>query len=770
MDLILSTRAEDRRYLFEEAAGISRYKMQKKESLRKLEETGENLKRINDVIREVEREKDLKSKQADKTKQYLALRDQFQGLDTKINILKFRELEKKLSRIQEDIESLKQEREAISARVSSISSENEKDEKRKNDIQHQLWELDKRLESYKIRLEEVDKKAEKNRKNILEQQDHLKNIGRKIEERFENRKRLVSEKEKAEKSEIDLRAKIEADKESLAQYFVRRKGKIDSIHKSRDDIENNKRLILENEAALAKLREDLEVVIRQLIQAIDKRKAELQESENERQQGRDSMNRLLKTADEALRRAKSSLELGIIEDALRLLNGIDMDSLREMVRKFESYEDGFRSILFDKTGIHARKEELDGRIRSHSGTIDSLRNRNAELDLFIRKEQEELEDINVMISRIEKDLSKYENDIAWTEKHIQTLNHQVKDVDMQIENHREDVRRSEDIIKSLQAEIEEWEHRLVEYNEKSQSLLKNIAELTAKRTELDQKIHDRRNVSRNDEEELAKIIDRISSMDKSGVELVFRKNNIEDYLWSEYEKKIGDFSKVTVDESQAAGLQENLLAVKRDIASLGPINNLAIEEFKDLKKRFEYYISQKKDIEKAREDIMSVIEEINRTSVEMFLETFREIQKNFSQIFKQLFEGGDAVIELLEPENVLDSGIDINVRPPGKKPKSINLLSGGERALTAIALLFATYMVKPSPFCFLDEIDAPLDEENIGRFIRMLKEFSKSTQFVIVTHNKKTMRISESIYGVTMEEPGVSKVVSFQMSKLGVTD
>jgi chromosome segregation protein len=149
----------------------------------------------------------------------------------------------------------------------------------------------------------------------------------------------------------------------------------------------------------------------------------------------------------------------------------------------------------------------------------------------------------------------------------------------------------------------------------------------------------------------------------------------------------------------------------------------------------------------------------------MFLGTFMEIQKNFSDIFKRLFEGGDASVTLADPENVLETGIDIMVRPPGKKPKNINLLSGGERALTAIALLFATYMVRPSPFCFLDEIDAPLDEENIGRFVKMMKEFSRGTQFVIVTHNKKTMSIGESIYGVTMEEAGVSKVVSLKMEK-----
>ncbi len=149
----------------------------------------------------------------------------------------------------------------------------------------------------------------------------------------------------------------------------------------------------------------------------------------------------------------------------------------------------------------------------------------------------------------------------------------------------------------------------------------------------------------------------------------------------------------------------------------------------------------------------------------MFMETFRKIKSNFSTVFKQLFEGGDATVELTDENNVLECGIEIMARPPGKKLKYLNLLSGGERTLTAIALLFATYMVRPSPFCFLDEIDAALDEENIGRFIRMLKQFARDSQFIIITHNKKTMSIAETIYGITMEEPGISKVVSLKFDR-----
>ncbi|HOQ11797.1 MAG TPA: hypothetical protein PK104_05485, partial [Spirochaetota bacterium] len=572
-------------------------------------------------------------------------------------------------------------------------------------------------------------------------------------------------KKKSEETVVELKEKIITDKEKLSEFFENRKRKIESIHKSRDKIEDNNRKIKENEASLKKLREALEIVIKKLVDAIEKRKIELEDSENERQEVKSQIEDMLNIIEMNLNNALDELKLKSFDRAWMFLEKIDIESLRKNIYKFESYEDGFRSILFDKTGIHAEKENLDKRIRDLVLAIDELRADNSMLDEFIQNEQRELENINGMITRIDRDIAKYENDSNWIEKQMLSLNHQIEDIKKQIENFNEDIQRTEKIIDDLNKEIKESEDKLIQFNEKSEALKKSINELIAHRSEIENKIAQRKNDTRKDEEELAKINERISNLEKSGVELSFKRDGILDYLWTEYEKKISDLSDIKVSENMLADFQNEIADLKKKIQDLGPINNLAIQEYRDLKKRFEYYLDQKTDIEKAREDIISVIEEINKTSVDLFISTFNEIQKNFSEMFKRLFEGGEAFLELSEPENVLESGIEIIVRPPGKKFKNINLLSGGERALTAIALLFATYMVKPSPFCFLDEIDAPLDEQNIQRFVKMLREFSKSTQFIIVTHNKKTMHISESIYGVTMEEPGVSKVISVKMER-----
>ena len=766
MDLILSTKAEDRRYLFEEAAGISRYKMQKKESLRKLQETGDNLERINDIIKEIEREKDLKAKQAERTREYLSLRSNMTDLDIKINYIKYRDFQTRQERVQDNIDKLQKERESISARVSSISADNEKDEKRKNDLQHQLFELEKRLHAYKIRVEDIDSKTERNRDLIAEQQGRKESIQNKIEERRQNEKSLIAEKTKTEQSGVEIARKIKDDRERLSKFFDTRKRKIESIHSMRDTIEKNKALITEKEEALKKLRDDLEVVIRRLIDAIEKRKAELTDSEEERNRVKERINKTMKETAGTLQRIRQHLESGIVPEALAMLRTIDLEGLAADFTMFEKYEDGFRSILFDKTGIHAEKETLASKINGEVAAVDNLRDENSRLEHDIRREQDELDDVNGMITRVEKDLSRDENEKDWIEKHLESLERQITDVRKQVESFREDMTRSDRIIENLNREIKEWEERLIEFNERSQSLLKNISEIIDKRSELDKRIQERKSISKKDELELQSLVEKIGALDKSQVELLFKKNSIEDHLWVEYEKKISDLADLAVDPIQLSDLAQSIQKVKKEISDLGPVNNLAIEEYRDLKKRFEYYITQKKDIEKAREDIISVIDDINKTSIEMFLSTFKDIQKNFTEVFRRLFEGGDAMLQLVDEENVLESGIDIIVRPPGKKLKNINLLSGGERALTAIALLFATYMVKPSPFCFLDEIDAPLDEENIGRFVKMLKEFARGTQFVIVTHNKKTMSIAESIYGVTMEEPGVSKLVSLHMEKL----
>ena len=200
------------------------------------------------------------------------------------------------------------------------------------------------------------------------------------------------------------------------------------------------------------------------------------------------------------------------------------------------------------------------------------------------------------------------------------------------------------------------------------------------------------------------------------------------------------------------------------LRAVGPVNLLALQDYDERRERLRFLTGQRQDLDDARQSLLEAIQKINGTASQLFLDTFALVNTNFQKVFTSLFEGGEAAL-LLTGEDPLEAEIEILARPRGKKPQSLSLLSGGEKALTAIALLFAIYLVKPSPFCILDEVDAPLDDANIDRFVRLLREFSEKTQFIVVTHNKKTMEVADCLYGVTMEELGVSKLVSVRWNR-----
>jgi chromosome segregation protein len=216
-----------------------------------------------------------------------------------------------------------------------------------------------------------------------------------------------------------------------------------------------------------------------------------------------------------------------------------------------------------------------------------------------------------------------------------------------------------------------------------------------------------------------------------------------------------------LDWSEIGGFVDEL---RDKLDSMGPVNIDAIQEFEDLLDRQKFLDEQFTDLTNSKEELLEVIKKINATTTTLFAETFGKIRDNFRETFGELFGGGKADLALMDEGDPLESGIEITAKPPGKQLQSVSLLSGGERTMTAVALLFAIYMVKPSPFCILDEMDAPLDESNINRFLAMLDRFVKQSQFLVITHNKRTISRADVLYGVTMEEQGVSKLFSVKFT------
>ena len=212
-------------------------------------------------------------------------------------------------------------------------------------------------------------------------------------------------------------------------------------------------------------------------------------------------------------------------------------------------------------------------------------------------------------------------------------------------------------------------------------------------------------------------------------------------------------------------LSAEVAALKEKINRIGPVNLASIEEYQELNQRYEFLTTQEADLTQACDTLHATISKINKTTKEMFLNTFHVINEKFQQMFQMFFQGGTSRLVLTDENNVLESGIEIIAQPPGKRGSQLALPSGGEKALTSMSLLFATFLTRPTPFCVLDEIDAPLDEANTERYIRTLREMMGFSQFVVITHNKRTMEGSDMLYGVTMEEPGVSKLISVNLTK-----
>jgi chromosome segregation protein len=216
--------------------------------------------------------------------------------------------------------------------------------------------------------------------------------------------------------------------------------------------------------------------------------------------------------------------------------------------------------------------------------------------------------------------------------------------------------------------------------------------------------------------------------------------------------------------TRSLSADEMVADLRAKIDRMGPVNMMAIDQFDDLEARHAFLTTQRKDLVDSIAATSDAIKKIDKTTRERFSEAFTVINHNFERTFTTLFGGGRAGLVLLDESDALESGIDIIAQPPGKRLQSVQLLSGGEKALTAMALMFAIFQYRPSPFCLLDEIDAPLDDANIGRFVEMLQGMQDHTQFILITHNRKTMEIADRLYGVTMEEPGVSKLISVQLN------
>ena len=317
----------------------------------------------------------------------------------------------------------------------------------------------------------------------------------------------------------------------------------------------------------------------------------------------------------------------------------------------------------------------------------------------------------------------------------------------------EKIKLLEEEIKSLSDENEKTKSELIVLNEEAAGHEASRAGLSGELSTDELQVREK-------EKALESMRDQIRDIEVKLTEVNYKKTNLRDRIMQAYKVDL----EITHAESENGvdwdAIQTQVTELKDRLEKMGPVNLVAIEEHKELEERHAFLVHQQEDLVRAKDDLHKAIQKINKTTKELFLDAFTKIQVEFKNFFRMLFGGGQAELVLIDEQDILESGIEIIVRPPGKKLQNLSLLSGGEKALTAISLLFAIFKVKPSPFCVLDEIDAPLDESNINRFSNVLKDFLKISQFIIITHNKRTIELADVMYGITMQERGVSKIVS----------
>ena len=395
-------------------------------------------------------------------------------------------------------------------------------------------------------------------------------------------------------------------------------------------------------------------------------------------------------------------------------------------------------------------------------------------------------------STLEKEVVENTKKLKEMKEKLDSKNATLEEVNIEIANYKQKhefvvlkIHKAEDVITSLTTELNNIKNNSKENDSEISARLEAIDNLTneAKKSreltqQLEKEIADaklkKENQSREHKEFFEKreqLSERISALDKEVYRLSSQKEALEEksenkeaYMWNEYEITYRKATEMkNPDLNDKAVLKENIVNTKREMKSLGDVNINAIEEFKEINERYQFMKGQHDDLMEAKENLLKIIDELEVGMRKQFKEKFEEIKVEFDTVFKELFGGGKGTIELTEAEDILDAGINIISQPPGKKLQNMMQLSGGEKALTAISLLFAIQNLKPSPFCLLDEIEAALDGSNVVRFAQYLHKLTKNTQFIVITHRRGTMNCADRLYGITMQEKGISALVSVDL-------
>ena len=828
---IVNCKAEDRRIIFEEAAGVLKYKKRKEESFRKLDKTNENLARVNLLIDELMINLEPLREQSEKARKYLELKDDLQSIEialiasdiTKIN-KEYLECKDNVTRLNGEVEQLDLTNTGDSSRIEQLKVLGMKYDTDIETTNDKLMELNKQLADLQSKKQitmerqkyEIDN--DKLQNNIITLKEEVLKLTNDINSLEEDVNSLKKDLETKQLKSMEINKKLEDKKNKRNdlnnKIFVANREIMNLNNKIEiltENINNDSRLPFSVKSVINNIRlKGIHGVLGKLINIPEKYVVALEVSlgsnsnviiVDDEKSAKDAINYL---KEQKLGRA-TFFPISVIKprnvifEDLEKIKNIDgyigtADSLIE-------YDDKFKNIVLNQLGnvivvdnidtmnnigkilnYKYKVVSLDGEVQYAGGSITGGVNKS---NNTLLNQKNELENLKNDLEQRNKDLSKFENDLSNVNDDINKINVEYESIQREIillseslnmkketrdklnnslSNKNNELEGTINVVNdSLSDELDNILKEYYEVEANKESILKELAKLKSVKSdnsemiaqmekearENNYRISQKQNELRNEEVRLGKMDVKLDNL---------LANLSENYNIS-YDKACAEYS-LDMEEGTA---RQTVNGLKSKIKELGDVNTGSIAEFDRVNERFTFLSNQRDDLEGSVTSLLEVIEEMDGIMKDKFEETFNKIRLEFAQVFKKLFKGGDGILELTKPDDLLSTGIEIKALPPGKKLNSIALLSGGEKTLTAIALLFAILNVKPVPFVVLDEVEAALDEANVDAFGSYLLSRKERSQFILITHKKRTMEYADCLYGITMQESGVSKLVSVKL-------
>lgn len=499
--------------------------------------------------------------------------------------------------------------------------------------------------------------------------------------------------------------------------------------------------------------------IEKLQKEIKKLEEQIQKLEQEKENYETSIQNVLETA--------SSFERELQEIEITYATGKEkINAIEDNIGRIETR---LNKLKEESKKLDEQKEESTKNKTEFQEQIEAINEENEKLKKFItefaelnKDNQKYVDDLNFDITNLKISVSSFDESESSIEELQERIDSEINSTNKSIENKKVQIEQITQDNFNLEKSIEEIKDKIEKIKEEVKNSGSKIEELKEKRTQKNEKLAEQEEEINSKFKVIEDLKAQIVKIDVKKTKLEEDINSIINKMWEEYEltpNNVVDYRKP--DNVQLT--QKKVKDLRNEIRELGSVNVDSIEEYKNLKDRYDFMCEQRVDLESTMAKLRKIISDMTSIMKEQFKEKFELINKNFAEVFKELFGGGNASLTLEDKDNILECGIEITVQPPGKKLQNMMLLSGGEKAFTAIALLFAILKINPAPFCVLDEIEAALDDVNVYRYAEYLKKFSKNTQFLVITHRKGTMEAADTVYGITMEENGISKLLSMKL-------